>query len=264
MHEVFREIKENVILEKRERLDFPAHIHEDIELVYIKKGGGTAFCDGKKYILTDNSFFLVFPNQVHRYDECAEGEYLLLIVKPTDLLSYSDVFMNGTLVSALWQFEEKGDNGIVSLMEIAAMEYNEYGFSTVVGAYLTALFGKLFRFYEIEKNSEKCNTVLQILQYCKAHYKEDITVESVAKDLHLSKSSVSHIFSKRLSMNFCNYVNSLRLADAVELLKNKNSSMTEISDAAGFPTIRTFNRSFRKQYGVSPSGYKKQLMGESR
>lgn len=60
MQKVFREVKSRIIFESRSTLDFPAHIHEDIELVFVKKGGGIAYCDGKKYTLLENSFFWFF------------------------------------------------------------------------------------------------------------------------------------------------------------------------------------------------------------
>ncbi|MBR4086416.1 MAG: helix-turn-helix transcriptional regulator, partial [Clostridia bacterium] len=100
---------------------------------------------------------------------------------------------------------------------------------------------------------------LEILQYCARHYKEDLSVASIAEELNLSRSSVSHIFSLRIGMNFCDYLNGLRLSDAVSLLKNKSYSITEVAERSGFSTLRTFNRAFLKQYGVSPSLYRKNL-----
>ena len=58
-------------------------------------------------------------------------------------------------------------------------------------------------------------------------------------------------------MNFCDYINSLRLVDAVNMLGNENASITEIAYASGFSTLRTFNRAFLKYYGVTPSEYKR-------
>jgi AraC-like DNA-binding protein len=60
-------------------------------------------------------------------------------------------------------------------------------------------------------------------------------------------------------MNFCDYINSLRLAEAEKILNNKSYTITEIAGMSGFSTIRTFNRAFLKKYGISPSAYRKQL-----
>lgn len=257
MKKVFREIKKQIILKRQKKLDFPAHIHDDIELIFIRKGGGIAYCDGRKYVLTENCFFLVFPNQVHHYSECLDGDYVVIIAKPSNLFRYKDVFEVGVPSSAVWSFEKGEDDNTVQLLDIATKEFLRDGYNSIIEAYLTALFGKLLKFYDIKKSKTSNDTISKILQYCASHYKEAITVNSVAQNLHISRSSISHIFSSRLSINFCDYINSLRLVEAELLLKNKSYSITEISYLCGFSTIRTFNRAFLKRYGVSPSDYRK-------
>lgn len=258
MQKIFRETKWRLIIEDRKTLDFPAHIHEDIEFVFVKRGGGVARCDGKKYNLQENSMFIAFPNQVHYYEDFPVGEYLILIAKAGDLLGYNKVFFEGTPISASLDLED--DDGIITLLEMAKKELNRDGRSTIIDAYLTAFFGKLLKHYEIRKNENNNDTVIRIIDYCTTHFKENITLNLVAKELHLSRSTVSHVFSSKLTINFCDYINSLRLAEAVKLLKNRDYSVTEISYLSGFTTIRTFNRAFIKRYGVTPTQYKKTVL----
>ncbi len=259
MQDIFREIKRELHFKKSISLDFSPHVHEDIELVYVKRGGGAAFCDGKRYELMEGDYFLVFPNQVHHYAESAAGEYLVLIIKPSSLLSYHDVFLEGHPVSALCRLKPEQKDNIGELFDTAQREFVRDGYSPVILAYVTVVLGKLLRFYTIEKNQMPHDTVLQILQYCATHYRDTITVGEIADRLHLSRSCVSHIFSDRLGIHFCDYINGLRLSDAAGLLKNRNYSVTEVAGLSGFPTIRTFNRAFLKQYGISPSEYRKSM-----
>ncbi len=256
MGQTFRETKPQITFFSTNCLDFPAHIHEDIELVYVRKSGGTACCDGKAYPLTERSFFLTFPNQVHHYTDTASGEYILLIVKPTILLNRNDLFFKGTPSSACC---DCADPDTIALLEIALREYEQNGSCAAVDACITAFFEKLITFYTIEKGVASADTVMRLLQYCNEHYHEDITVDDLAEALQISRSSVSHIFSERLGISFCDHIHTLRLIDAVHLLKDKHYSITEISEIAGFPTIRTFNRVFQRQYGMSPSAYRKQF-----
>jgi len=178
-------------------------------------------------------------------------------MKPSALLSYRGVFEEGVPSNAVWCLGENVDDTTIELLEIIVKDFSRGGYSSIMAAYLTALFGKLLNFYKIEKNRTTHETLLQILQYCAAHFKEPISIESVSQNLHVSRSTVSHIFSSRLSINFCDYINSLRLIEAEQLLKNKNFSITEISYQCGFSTIRTFNRAFYKRYGVSPTEFRK-------
>ena len=262
MQKIFRETKSQICFRERTSLDFPAHIHDDIELVYVKKGSGIACCDGRKYQLTAGTLFLVFPNQVHHYTDFAPGEYRILTMKPSELLRYGPIFLEGEPSSAVYPLPQE-DDGIVYLLEAAYRELARDGYSDIIAAYLTAFFGKLLPFYRIEKTGTVGDNVLTILQYCTNHYKEDISVDTVAEQLGLSRSCVSHIFSTRICMNFCDYVNSLRLKDAEELLQNKHYSVTEIANLAGFSTIRTFNRAFSKKYGCSPSAYRKAFIHQN-
>ena len=60
-------------------------------------------------------------------------------------------------------------------------------------------------------------------------------------------------------MTFSDYVRVKRLKYAVEMIKSKQYSFNEISDATGFSSPSFFTRSFRKQFGLTPSEYLKQL-----
>jgi len=259
MENIFRELRNKPVFRKKDCPDFPNHIHEDLELLYVKKGSGTAFCDGKSYRLTEGSFFLVFPNQVHRYTDFIPGTYIILILKPSVLYSYSDLFIESEPAESIVSYTDSKENKLSQLLEQALEEFSNHGYSPIVIALLTAFFGKLLRHYQLEKNPLSHDTVLKILQYCAKHYKESITVGEVSKKLHISRSYISHIFSSRLAMNFCEYINSLRLSDALFLLRSKRLSVTEISGLAGFSSIRTFNRSFIKHYGITPTEYRKRL-----
>ena len=53
MQKNFREVRNKLLFITIDNLDFPTHIHDDIELIFVKKGGGTACCDGKKYKLNN-------------------------------------------------------------------------------------------------------------------------------------------------------------------------------------------------------------------
>ena len=147
MQEIFRETKSKITLKKSRNPNFPSHVHDDIELVYTKHGSGMVYCDGQKYTLADGAWFLVFPNQIHHYTDCTDGEYFLLIMKPFDLLRYGQNFMKGVPDSAVRFFEPGQDDGLGYLLETACREYGRDGYSDVIAAYLTALFGKLLPFF---------------------------------------------------------------------------------------------------------------------
>jgi len=257
MQQIFRETKSRITLRHAAVLDFPAHIHDDLELVYTGQGGGIAYCDGRKYSLQPGAFFLAFPNQVHHYENTGGGSYWVLIMKPSELMCYGQLFLKGAPENAQIPLPPERKEETVYLLKKALEEYQRDGYSEVIAAYLTALMGKLLPYYPLRQDRSSRDNVTRILQYCSGNFREELTVSSVARALELSTSCVAHIFSHRLSMGFCDYINALRLTEAEQLLQNGNYTVTEVASLSGFPTIRTFNRVFLKKHGISPSAYRK-------
>lgn len=258
MSSIFSEKRDKPFLIHTDNVDFKPHIHEETELIFIEKGCGTAYCDGIKYELGENTFFIVFPYQVHSY--CDFGKDTLaytLIVKPDFLYDYVSVFSAAIPISPVFRYNKEDSDGIVSLLRLA--EKNKNDDTKVLSSLLTAVFGLLLKHYTITKDKKLNASTEKILHYCKQNYTGDISLDSVAKALNISRSSVTHIFSDRLHIGFLEYVNSLRISQAARLLDDSSKTITEISDMVGFSTIRTFNRIFSKKTGMTPSKYRKYL-----
>ncbi|MBQ4117265.1 MAG: helix-turn-helix transcriptional regulator, partial [Clostridia bacterium] len=94
--------------------------------------------------------------------------------------------------------------------------------------------------------------------FCNENYMNNIYLEDAAEALHVSKYYISHLLNNKLNISFNDYINSLRITDAVYLLEKKEGGITEIAQRCGFNTARTFNRAFKSVYGVSPSAYKRE------
>ncbi len=60
-----------------------------------------------------------------------------------------------------------------------------------------------------------------------------------------------------MGMGFGAFVNQYRIAYAEQLLLSTRLSVTEIAEACGFSTIRSFNREFLRSKTVSPSEFRK-------
>lgn len=253
MNTIFREVKTRLRLTVNPNINFPAHIHDDLELVYVLRGGGYAYCDGQKYPLSQGQLFLAFPNQIHSYAGCDDGEYALLIVKPSRLLYLTEIFRQTLPVSPVCN----GSPVLQRLLEDVLEEFRTHGDSYTVDGYLTAFFGKLFQSLPLERSTVPSGILPQLLQFCNQHYTEAICLQDLCDHLHISRSYASHLFSNALGMHFPDYINTLRLNKAVSLLENPALNITQVAEAAGFPTIRTFNRIFQKQFGCSPSVYRK-------
>ena len=246
MKPYFREKQSRLILGPTRNLDFPPHIHEELELVYMVEGTSTAFCADREYRLTAGDFFLAFPEQVHHYHDSSDCLAYLIIVHPKQL-----GLEHRTPTSAVYHSD---DDDLTTLLTLTIRERQD---PQIAIPMLRAVFGKLLRHYSFSDDPVQDSTAQQVVRYCSLHYKEPLSIEAVAKALYLSQSHISHTFSDKLKISFSDYVNSLRLDEAVHLLKSGGISIERVAELSGFSTTRTFHRVFRNKYGVSPREYMK-------
>jgi two-component system response regulator YesN len=94
-------------------------------------------------------------------------------------------------------------------------------------------------------------------QYIAEHYREQIKLEDVARQVHLNPVYFSTIFKKETGMNFSDYLINYRLDVAKDLLKTTGLSMAEIAGAVGYLDTKYFSKLFTKVVGIKPSEYRK-------
>lgn len=94
----------------------------------------------------------------------------------------------------------------------------------------------------------------------KRYLDPNLSLDSLAEKLQLSKSYLSRIINTELQTSFNDYINSLRIAEAKQLLHNSefsNYTLVSIGLEAGFSSKTTFNNAFKKFTGVTPSHFRK-------
>ena len=86
----------------------------------------------------------------------------------------------------------------------------------------------------------------------------EFTVNILASELNVSRSSLYSKFEALTGMTPNDYVLQRKLKKASDLLKNNPElNISEISDNLGFGSPRYFSRCFKNQFGVSPTEYRK-------
>ncbi|WP_079410516.1 helix-turn-helix domain-containing protein [Paenibacillus ferrarius] len=85
---------------------------------------------------------------------------------------------------------------------------------------------------------------------------EETTVAGVAKEMNLSRSQCSKLFSKVYGLSPRQYVSQQKLKLAKELLVTTHLPMTDIADKLGFQSASHFSRQFRRWTGQSPSEFR--------
>ncbi len=93
--------------------------------------------------------------------------------------------------------------------------------------------------------------------YIKENSDRPLTLENVAKQFFYSREYFSTVFKSSIGMSFIEYLNSVRISKALQLLDETPMKITEISERCGFDDSNYFATVFRKNVGMSPTEYRK-------
>ena len=104
-------------------------------------------------------------------------------------------------------------------------------------------------------SNDKDDRLIAMINYIQANYRT-VTLESMAKEFHLSTPYVSKYIREKSGKTFGDHVAKARMKRAKTLLRNGNMTIENIADAVGYPNVEHFNRLFKKTFDMTPMQYR--------
>lgn len=98
-----------------------------------------------------------------------------------------------------------------------------------------------------------------VISEIREHYMEDISLTSLSAKYNISLGHLSKMIKESLSVNFSDYIASLRIQRAKELLRDDRLSIQEIAEIVGYNDYFYFTKVFKRVEGISPSKYRKSM-----
>lgn len=240
-------------------LDPTPHIHKEIELIYVKKGHAFCHADNKPYEVQEGDIFICFPNQIHYYTDSALGEYNIIIFSHQLLHNMQNIFSENLPQKHIFHNREYAS--LIGNLVSYQGEYKETFCAGLLNVLTSQLMSETTLYPKINTVS---STLQDIVFYCSKNFTNDISLEDVANDLHINKYHISFLLNKKLGIKFSQYINSLRVGKACELMSECEKSLAFISEEAGFGSIRSFNRAFKEIMNITPLQYYKQINSKKR
>lgn len=109
----------------------------------------------------------------------------------------------------------------------------------------------------LDKRKEHYDKFNEILYYISLHYKEELSIEKIARQFGFSKFYFARLFKQYTHFTFCDYLTDQRIKAAEYFLSQPDLSITDIAFQTGFSSTSTFDRVFRQRNYCSPSEYRK-------
>jgi transcriptional regulator GlxA family with amidase domain len=84
----------------------------------------------------------------------------------------------------------------------------------------------------------------EIVNYIQANYQKPLQLSTMTERFNRSERSFCRIFKKNLNTTFLQYLKTVRVINAIELLVKTNMSIYEIANAVGYESLSAFSTIF--------------------
>lgn len=96
------------------------------------------------------------------------------------------------------------------------------------------------------------------------HYYEELDLTIISERLHVNPSYLSHLFKRTMGVGLTQYITRIRIEQAQRLLRETDLKIAQIAKDVGLSDPRYFNTVFKRQTGMTPAVYRKQIAEQSR
>ena len=243
-----------------------AHSHEFFHFICHISGAGSIVNANTKCRLEAGRIYLTMPGIVHEFHNTDKEDLVTYEVKfeindqvlkekiqklPFEI-STNDQPISDIFASMYAESKKKGPlykemicadmNKLLILLQRSVFEENDL---SAVG----------MDYSSIEKED-----VAKVLAYLERNMHKDISLEQMAKLVHLEKIHFLKKFKKQTSVTPKKYLNSMRMKRAKTLLQYSDMNITQISEAVGFKNIHYFSRTFSQYMNESPTEYRRNFV----
>ncbi|MDQ0061040.1 helix-turn-helix transcriptional regulator [Paenibacillus harenae] len=256
-------------------VQIPYHTHFHYEIYYFHSGKANYLINDRIYVLEPGDLLLmhgmtlhcanVDPSELyHRSTLHFDPYYFKQFIQPpfaADLLAPFQKLQNVRL-------QLKGEDKL----EVESVFAKLVQFHNESSAYAFQRFQALFLEFMIIIN-EHCKQPLQaiaafpspkehhvqsIISYVEKHYADDVTLNAIQAELHLSKYYLAKTFKEVTGMTIFQFLMQRRIYQAkIELIEGKQP-ITDIGYEVGFKHPSHFSRAFKLQMSLTPEQYRKQ------
>ncbi len=144
--------------------------------------------------------------------------------------------------------KEHTENSILQAFDIALATE-----STIEG--MQELSIKLASCFKQELTGNQLITSIQAY-ISKNFHDSDLSLKKISEVFSISESYFSYLFKAETGRNFSEYLENLRMQQAMHLLKETDTPLSELYIHLGYSNANSFRRAFKKVYGSSPKAFR--------
>ena len=236
------------------------HHHRTYEIFYVISGEREYFIEKDFFMAKEGDFVLVPKNMLHR--TAGKGADRIVIY-------FSDIFLETyfskeLIESVLSGFKPKifhpneesakKSRDLLSALLSASQADCE---QTLLASYLFQLLFLLNSEENLaQRSNEKDSRLQEMLEFINKNFASIIGIDEIANTFYISKYHLCRTFAKEMGVTLINYLNTVKIRAACDMIRQSNMSMTDIALNCGFNSSAYFCKVFKQETGLTPREYK--------
>lgn len=253
----FRE-KHSIFCRRQQFVNKNQHCHAYYEIEIAVKGEGKHIINGQNYRETEGDIFLMRLTDFHGFIMERAGEHWVIEIPPStipdDIAKLMELAEGNIITHLNAEDFARAKELFVMIEECNGKNEVFYEWKRM---YLTCSL-ILFILERSEKNfserySERGLQIREIITYIQDNLFEDLSTASIASNFFISKEYLSKFFKMNTGVTISSYIRKTRLSYASKLIVSTDKKMIEICEISGFNSLSTFLRTFKKEYGTTPT-----------
>lgn len=243
-------------IERYTRLSGQFHFHSHIELMLVEEGSATAWIGDTSEALHAGEIAIVPSYATHQFHAAQDTVKCTDLFIPTFLCpDFMEAVANKRAVHPVIRNDEATAKIKSAIAELEREDLNPIEQT----GYLHVILGTVLRYISFENGGADENTDLpaRLLLYVNEHFKEELSTEQIAHAMGYSSNYLAERFRSAFHIGISRYINTVRLKNALTLLREKKKNITECAMESGFSSLRTFYRVFTEEIGCTPREYLK-------
>ena len=251
-------------LNDRTKKEFDYHYHDFHKIIVFLSGKVTYHIEGKAYHLKPRDILLVSQGAIHKPEidpTVPYDRYIFWIRNDISHQELNTCFQKANdrsfnLVRADSVLQERLRDLLPEIEQTLRNEH--FGDEALKEALFTQFMVYINRIFlqtstsPDKKSYSSDSQVEQLLKYINRNLTEDLSIDQLAERFYFSKYHMMRKFKSETGYTIHSYITSKRLLLARSLI-NQGTPVIKASEKSGFRDYTTFFRSYKKQFGKSPS-----------
>ncbi|MBK1809852.1 response regulator [Clostridium sp. YIM B02505] len=172
-------------------------------------------------------------------------DYIQCICSEIILISSRTIYELGENLNNIIQDKTKILDDIQNIENIFVLE-----------EYMTDILRKLAEYFSKKHTRKNDKIVLDIKRLICSQYMNDISVNKISQMIYLSPNYISLIFKRETGVTITDYLTSIRMDRAKELLKDTELLIQQVSEMVGYEDASYFSKVFKRTTGIHPLKYR--------